>query len=121
MTVDKRSLKYKIRNQSCYRSTFFYQCFQKKELKIRFKYIYLQPSNNVAQLNCTNRFFFIDFSQSGCVVPCVLSRDQMGTVEVKVSSGQVDVSKEKNLLVWDLGNKSRMLIIKWVKEGAKQR
>lgn len=27
----------------------------------------------------------------------------MGTVDVKVSSGQLDVSKEKNLLVWGLG------------------
>lgn len=27
----------------------------------------------------------------------------MGTVDVKVSSGQLDVSKEKNLLVWSLG------------------
>lgn len=29
----------------------------------------------------------------------------MGTVEVKVSSGQIDVLKEKNLLVWGLGKK----------------
>lgn len=29
----------------------------------------------------------------------------MGSVEVKVSSGQIDVSKEKNLLVWGLGKK----------------
>lgn len=34
---------------------------------------------------------------------CVLVRVQMGTVDVKVSSGQLDVSKEKNLLVWGLG------------------
>lgn len=34
---------------------------------------------------------------------CVLCRDQMGVVDVKVSSGQLDVSKEKNLLVWTLG------------------
>lgn len=27
----------------------------------------------------------------------------MGVVDVKVSSGQLDVSKEKNLLVWALG------------------
>jgi len=27
----------------------------------------------------------------------------MGSVEVKVSSGQLEVSKEKNLLVWVLG------------------
>lgn len=27
----------------------------------------------------------------------------MGVVDVKVSSGQLDVSKEKNLLVWGLG------------------
>lgn len=40
------------------------------------------------------------------VCMCVLSRDQMGTVEVKVSSGQIDVSKEKNLLVWGLGKKT---------------
>lgn len=40
------------------------------------------------------------------VCVCVLSRDQMGTVEVKVSSGQIDVSKEKNLLVWGLGKKT---------------
>uniref|UniRef100_A0A8C7YMU7 AP-5 complex subunit mu-1 n=1 Tax=Oryzias sinensis TaxID=183150 RepID=A0A8C7YMU7_9TELE len=33
------------------------------------------------------------------------NRDQMGVVEVKVSSGQLDVSKEKNLLVWALGQK----------------
>lgn len=34
---------------------------------------------------------------------CVLGRDQMSNVDVKVSSGQLDVSKEKNLLVWALG------------------
>lgn len=34
---------------------------------------------------------------------CVLVRVQMGSVDVKVSSGQLDVSKEKNLLVWGLG------------------
>ncbi|XP_068563038.1 AP-5 complex subunit mu-1 [Cebidichthys violaceus] len=33
------------------------------------------------------------------------NRDQMGAVDVKVSSGQMDVSKEKNLLVWALGQK----------------
>ncbi|XP_038584284.1 AP-5 complex subunit mu-1 [Micropterus salmoides] len=33
------------------------------------------------------------------------NRDQMGVVDVKVSSGQLDVSKEKNLLVWGLGQK----------------
>ncbi|XP_035023882.1 AP-5 complex subunit mu-1 [Hippoglossus stenolepis] len=33
------------------------------------------------------------------------NRDQMGVVDVKVSSGQLDVSKEKNLLVWTLGQK----------------
>ncbi|KAL6105696.1 ap5m1 [Pungitius sinensis] len=33
------------------------------------------------------------------------NRDQIGVVEVKVSSGQMDVSKEKNLLVWGLGQK----------------
>ncbi|KAM6912617.1 AP-5 complex subunit mu-1 isoform 1-T1 [Xenentodon cancila] len=33
------------------------------------------------------------------------NRDQMGVVDVKVSSGQLDVSKEKNLLVWALGQK----------------
>lgn len=33
------------------------------------------------------------------------NRDQMGVVELKVSSGQLDVSKEKNLLVWSLGQK----------------
>ncbi|TNM95466.1 hypothetical protein fugu_016549 [Takifugu bimaculatus] len=33
------------------------------------------------------------------------NRVQMGTVELKVSSGQIDVSKEKNLLVWGLGQK----------------
>lgn len=32
-----------------------------------------------------------------------LHRNQMGNVEVKVSSGQLEVSKEKNLLVWVLG------------------
>jgi len=32
-----------------------------------------------------------------------LCRDQMGVVDVKVSSGQTDVSKEQNLLVWGLG------------------
>lgn len=30
----------------------------------------------------------------------------MGIVDVKVSSGQLDVSKEKNLLVWSLGRHS---------------
>ncbi|XP_008281517.1 AP-5 complex subunit mu-1 [Stegastes partitus] len=33
------------------------------------------------------------------------NRDQMGVAEVKVSYGQLDVSKEKNLLVWVLGQK----------------
>ncbi|XP_005724094.1 AP-5 complex subunit mu-1 isoform X2 [Pundamilia nyererei] len=33
------------------------------------------------------------------------NRDQMGVVDMKVSSGQLDVSKEKNLLVWVLGQK----------------
>ncbi|XP_059209705.1 AP-5 complex subunit mu-1 [Centropristis striata] len=33
------------------------------------------------------------------------NRDQMTVVDVKVSSGQLDVSKEKNLLVWGLGQK----------------
>lgn len=33
----------------------------------------------------------------------VLVRAQMGTVDVKVSCGQLDVLKEKNLLVWVLG------------------
>ncbi|XP_069570969.1 AP-5 complex subunit mu-1 [Brachyistius frenatus] len=33
------------------------------------------------------------------------NRDQMGNVDVKVSSGQLDVLKEKNLLVWALGQK----------------
>ncbi|XP_028251177.1 AP-5 complex subunit mu-1 [Parambassis ranga] len=33
------------------------------------------------------------------------NREQMGAVEVKVSTGQLDVSKEKNLLVWALGQK----------------
>ncbi|KAK5886236.1 hypothetical protein CesoFtcFv8_017289 [Champsocephalus esox] len=33
------------------------------------------------------------------------NRDQFGVVDVKVSSGQLDVSKEKNLLVWGLGQK----------------
>lgn len=33
------------------------------------------------------------------------NRSQMGVVDVKVSSGQLDVSKEKNLLVWVLGQK----------------
>uniref|UniRef100_A0A3Q3VXZ8 AP-5 complex subunit mu-1 n=1 Tax=Mola mola TaxID=94237 RepID=A0A3Q3VXZ8_MOLML len=33
------------------------------------------------------------------------NRNQMGNVDVKVSSGQLDVSKEKNLLVWGLGQK----------------
>uniref|UniRef100_UPI0037E99404 AP-5 complex subunit mu-1 n=1 Tax=Semicossyphus pulcher TaxID=241346 RepID=UPI0037E99404 len=33
------------------------------------------------------------------------NRDQMGVVDVKVSSGQLDISKEKNLLVWGLGQK----------------
>lgn len=32
-----------------------------------------------------------------------LCRDQMGSVDVKVNSGQLEVSKEKNLLVWVLG------------------
>lgn len=29
----------------------------------------------------------------------------MGVVDMKVSSGQLDVSKEKNLLVWVLGKR----------------
>ncbi|TMS21519.1 AP-5 complex subunit mu-1 [Larimichthys crocea] len=33
------------------------------------------------------------------------NRDQMGVVDVKVSSGQLDVSKEKNLLIWAMGQK----------------
>ncbi|XP_035529713.1 AP-5 complex subunit mu-1 [Morone saxatilis] len=33
------------------------------------------------------------------------NRDQMGVVDMKVSSGQLDVAKEKNLLVWGLGQK----------------
>ncbi|XP_076131222.1 AP-5 complex subunit mu-1 [Alosa pseudoharengus] len=33
------------------------------------------------------------------------NRCQMGTLDVKVTSGQVEVSKEKNLLVWVLGQK----------------
>ncbi|KAM4625419.1 AP-5 complex subunit mu-1 isoform 2-T2 [Polymixia lowei] len=33
------------------------------------------------------------------------NRDQMGSVDVKVSFGQLEVSKEKNLLVWVLGQK----------------
>lgn len=33
------------------------------------------------------------------------NRDQMGAVDMKVSTGQVDVSKERNLLVWNLGQK----------------
>lgn len=33
------------------------------------------------------------------------NRDQIGNVEVKVSSGHLDVSKEKNLLIWNLGQK----------------
>ncbi|XP_054894958.1 AP-5 complex subunit mu-1 [Poeciliopsis prolifica] len=33
------------------------------------------------------------------------NRNQMGVADVKVSSGQLDVSKEKNLLVWALGQK----------------
>ncbi|XP_029983518.1 AP-5 complex subunit mu-1 [Sphaeramia orbicularis] len=33
------------------------------------------------------------------------NRDQMGIVDMKVNSGQLDVSKEKNLLVWILGQK----------------
>ncbi|KAM9842345.1 AP-5 complex subunit mu-1 [Aulostomus maculatus] len=33
------------------------------------------------------------------------NRDQMSVVDVKVSSGQLDVVKEKNLLVWILGQK----------------
>ncbi|CAI5696645.1 unnamed protein product [Oreochromis niloticus] len=33
------------------------------------------------------------------------NRDQMGVVDMKLSSGQLDVSKEKNLLVWILGQK----------------
>ncbi|KAM3871086.1 AP-5 complex subunit mu-1 [Diretmus argenteus] len=33
------------------------------------------------------------------------NRDQMGCVDVKVSSGQLEISKEKNLLVWVLGQK----------------
>ncbi|KAM8834234.1 AP-5 complex subunit mu-1 [Synchiropus picturatus] len=33
------------------------------------------------------------------------NRNQMSSVELKVSSGQLDVSREKNLLVWVLGQK----------------
>ncbi|XP_010896221.2 AP-5 complex subunit mu-1 isoform X1 [Esox lucius] len=33
------------------------------------------------------------------------NRNQMGNVNVKVTSGQLDVSKEKNLLVWVIGQK----------------
>ncbi|XP_015231551.1 PREDICTED: AP-5 complex subunit mu-1 [Cyprinodon variegatus] len=33
------------------------------------------------------------------------NRNQMGNVDVKVSSGQVDVTKEKNRLIWALGQK----------------
>ncbi|KAL6477839.1 hypothetical protein MHYP_G00136740 [Metynnis hypsauchen] len=33
------------------------------------------------------------------------NRHQIGSVDVKVSSGQLEVSKEKNLLVWVLGQK----------------
>ncbi|XP_037550798.1 AP-5 complex subunit mu-1 [Nematolebias whitei] len=33
------------------------------------------------------------------------NRSQMGNADLKVSSGQVDVMKEKNLLVWALGQK----------------
>lgn len=33
------------------------------------------------------------------------NRNQMGVVDVKVSSGQVDALKEKNLLIWALGQK----------------
>ncbi|KAF7665827.1 hypothetical protein LDENG_00130650 [Lucifuga dentata] len=33
------------------------------------------------------------------------NRDQMGNVDVKVSSGQLEISKEKNLLIWVLGQK----------------
>lgn len=36
----------------------------------------------------------------------VLVRAQMSTVDVKCSSGQLDVLKEKNLLVWGLGKHS---------------
>lgn len=32
-----------------------------------------------------------------------LCRPQMGSVDIKVSSGHVDVSKEKNLVAWVLG------------------
>ncbi|KAF7201867.1 AP-5 complex subunit mu-1 [Nothobranchius furzeri] len=35
----------------------------------------------------------------------LFNRNQMGGADVKVSFGQVDVSKEKNLLVWALGQK----------------
>lgn len=31
----------------------------------------------------------------------------MGNVDVKVSSGQLEVSKEKNLLVWVLGTSTQ--------------
>lgn len=33
------------------------------------------------------------------------NRNQMGSVDVKVSSGQLEVSKEKNLLVWVIGQR----------------
>ena len=51
-------------------------------------------------------------SMCECVLKCAfllnnmhvhLGRNQMSNVDVKVSSGQLDVSKEKNLLVWGLG------------------
>lgn len=38
-------------------------------------------------------------------VLCATFRCQMGPLDVKVTSGQVEVSKEKNLLVWVLGQK----------------
>lgn len=34
---------------------------------------------------------------------CVVFRNQIGNIDMKVSSGQVDVTKEKNLLIWALG------------------
>ncbi|KAK2826101.1 hypothetical protein Q5P01_020315 [Channa striata] len=33
------------------------------------------------------------------------NRDQIGVADVKVNSGQLDISKEKNLLVWSLGQR----------------
>ncbi|GAA6096542.1 AP-5 complex subunit mu-1 [Tachysurus ichikawai] len=45
------------------------------------------------------------YGSKTCHVFMGLYRNLMGNVEIKVTSGQLEVSKEKNLLVWFLGQK----------------